>query len=207
MPIFNKAKPRPVNDPRPARAAPIKLSFVAPAPRDASPELADAEDRREAIAKDRAASIAERKRLQAEIEADKTLDVDPQVLAMLGEAPSAKAQKRLLVADLRRKEAVAGSALELIERRVAAAKPKAERAVCAAVRPEAEVRVAALCEALKAVDDAHAELEDLLLAVEAQGVSTDGLGQVRPHFLSGARDPQRRIAGYLREVREAGYAG
>ncbi|CAN7701655.1 hypothetical protein [Mesorhizobium sp. LjNodule214] len=205
MPILNKMK-RAVADVRPvARVATRKLSFTALSPREALPDLAEDEDRREAIVKDRAAYVAERKALQAKIEADTSLDIAPEVSALIGEQPSAKAHMRQRVAELRRMEAVAGQAIELIEKRIAAAKPAAERAVCAAARPEAEKRVAALVAALQATDVAHAELNDLLLAIEAQGASTDGLGQIRPHFL-GARDPQRRIAGYLREVREAGYA-
>ncbi|WP_192358498.1 hypothetical protein [Mesorhizobium mediterraneum] len=206
MPIFSKPKRPKAEDRTIARVAPRKLSFTAPASRDVFPELADALDTQENIMKSRAADVAARKLLQEEIAADKSPDVDPDVAALIGETPSEKAIKRQQVAELKRKELVAGSALEIIEKRIAAMQPKAERAVCVAVRPEADLRLAALCEALKAVDVAHAELNDLLLAVEAQGVSTDGLGQIRPHFLGGAQDPQRRIAGYLKEVREAGCA-
>ncbi|RWF66635.1 hypothetical protein [Mesorhizobium sp.] len=204
MPIFNKT-PRAKADARPAKVAPIKLSFTALTAREALPELGADEDRRAAIFKDRAAYVAERKHLQAEIEADKTIDIAPEVAALIGEKPSAKAQKRERVAELRRLEAVAGQAIELIERRIAAARPAAERAICTAARPEAERRVAALVEALRAVDVAHVELNDMFLAIEAEGASTDGLGQVRPHFLGSAQDPQRRIAQYLKELKGAGY--
>lgn len=125
---------------------------------------------------------------------------------MLGERPPAKAAKRALVAELRRKEEIAGKAIEMLEKRIAAARPAAERAICVAARPEAEKRVAALLEALRAVDVAHVELNDMFLAIEAEGASTDGLGQIRPHFLGAAQDPQRKIASYLREIQEAGYA-
>lgn len=204
MIIHKIKKPKP--DARPAKVAPPKLSFVALSARQALPSLGEDEDRREAIFKDRAAHVAERKALQAEIEADKTLDIAPEVAALIGEAPSAKAQKRERVAELRRLEAVAGQAIELIEKRIAAARPAAERAICAAARPEAERRVAALVEALRAVDVAHIELTDMFLAIEAEGASTDGLGQIRPHFLGSAQDPQRKVAEYFKELQGAGYA-
>ncbi|RUX51436.1 hypothetical protein EOA33_06355 [Mesorhizobium sp. M4A.F.Ca.ET.050.02.1.1] len=204
MPIFNKT-PRAKPDARPAKVAPIKLSFTALTAREALPSLGEDQDRREAIVAERAAHVAERKALQVEIAADTSLDIAPEVAALIGEAPSAKAQKRERVAELRRLEAVAGQAIELIEKRIAAARPAAERAICAAARPEAERRVAALVEALRAVDVAHIELNDLFLAIEAEGASTDGLGQIRPFFLSDPRDPQRRIAQYLKELKGAGY--
>ncbi|RVD33573.1 hypothetical protein EN742_29505 [Mesorhizobium sp. M4A.F.Ca.ET.020.02.1.1] len=204
MPIFNKPK-KVKPDARPAKVAPPKLSFVALTAREALPALGEDEDRREAIFRDRAAHVAERKALQAAIEADKTIDITPEVAALIGEKPSAKAQKRLRVAELRRLEAIAGQAIELIEKRIAAARPAAERAICAAARPEAERRVAALVEVLRAVDVAHVELNDMFLAIEAEGASTDGLGQIRPHFLGSVQDPQRRIAAYLKELKGAGY--
>ncbi|MDG4854066.1 MULTISPECIES: hypothetical protein [unclassified Mesorhizobium] len=205
MPIFNKTK-KLKPDARPAKVAPRVLSFVALTARQALPSLGEDEDRREAIFKDRAAHVVERKALQAEIEADKTLDIAPEVAALIGEAPSAKAQKRERVAELRRLEAVAGQAIELIEKRIAAARPLAERAICAAARPEAEKRVSALVEALNAVDAAHSELHDLILAIEAQGVSAGGLGQIKPFFLGAPEDPQRKIAEYFKELKGAGYA-
>lgn len=205
MPIFSKT-PRAKPDARPAKIEPRKLSFTALTAREALPALGEDEDRREAIFRDRAAHIAERKALQAEIAADTSIDIAPEVAKLIGEAPSAKAQKRERVAELRRLEAVAGQAIELIERRITAARPAAERAICDAARPEAKKRIAALCEALRAVDAAHIDLNDLFLAIEAQGVSAGGLGQVRPFFLSDPQDPQRKIAQYLKEVREAGYA-
>ncbi|RVD40391.1 hypothetical protein EN858_21780 [Mesorhizobium sp. M4B.F.Ca.ET.215.01.1.1] len=203
--ILNKIK-KLKPDARPAKVEPIKLSFTALTSREALPELGADEDRRAAIFKDRAAALAERKALQAEIEADKSIDIAPEVAALIGEKPSAKAEKRARVAELRRLEAVAGQAIELIEKRIAAARPAAERAICAAARPEAERRVAALVKALHAADAAHADLNDLFLAIEAQGVSAGGLGQIKPYWMGDAQDPQRRIAAYLREIVEAGYA-
>ncbi|TIV72751.1 MAG: hypothetical protein E5V89_03890 [Mesorhizobium sp.] len=197
--IINKLK-KLKPDARPVKVAPPKLSFTALTAREALPELGADEDRREALFKDRAAYVAERKTLQAEIVADTSLDIAQEVAALIGEKPSAKAEKRARVAELRRLETVAGQAIELIEKRIAAARPAAERAICAAARPEAEKRVAALVEALRAVDAAHVALNDMLLAIEAEGASTDGLGQIRPFFLNDGK-----IAQYLREVREAGY--
>ncbi|RWK19813.1 MAG: hypothetical protein EOR43_23095 [Mesorhizobium sp.] len=205
MPIFNKAKKPKHEDRAIAKVEPRKLSFTALPPREALPALGEDEDRRAAIFADRAAYVAERRALMVEIEADKSIDIAPEVAELIGEAPSTKAKKRERVAELRRMETVAGQAIELIEKRIAAARPLAERAICAAARPEAEKRVAALVEALQAVDAAHMELNDLILAIEAQGVSAGGLGQIKPFFLGDRQDPQRKIAEYTKELRGAGY--
>ncbi|RWD17018.1 MAG: hypothetical protein EOS75_03825 [Mesorhizobium sp.] len=205
MPIFNRLK-KLKPDARPAKIEPRKLSFTALTAREAVPEMAADQDRREAIFAERAGYVAERKALQAEIAADTTVEVDPAVAAMLGEPPSAKAAKRSRVADLRKKEAVAGQAIEMLEKRITAARSAAERAVVAAARPEMEKRIKAFAKALKVVDGLHAEVEDVLEGIEAEGVSWGSLGLVKPHWLGAAQDNYRKIAIYLKELRESGYA-
>jgi hypothetical protein len=137
---------------------------------------------------------------------DDTPEVHPEVAALLGDNPSPKASKRKAIVDARHRIAVAETALAEIQKRRQALETKASLAVCGAVRPEVSKRVAALVAALQAADTAHGELNELILAVEAEGVSWASLGPIRPFFMGDHRDAQRRIATYIKEAREAGYA-
>ncbi|GLS34512.1 hypothetical protein GCM10010869_01000 [Mesorhizobium tianshanense] len=126
--------------------------------------------------------------------------------ALLGDSPSSKSSKRKAIADARHRIAVGETALAEIQKRRLALETKSNKAVCDAVRPEVAKRVAALVAALQAADVAHGELNELILAIEAEGVSWASLGPIRPFFMGDHRDAQRRVATYIKDVRDAGHA-
>jgi len=148
----------------------------------------------------------ERAQLRRDIAADTTPDIPSAVAELLGQAPSAKAERRARLAEVTRKLTNIEAALAVLAKARPAAESRAGNNVCKAVRSAYGERVAALCAALDTVDAAHRDLEDLRLAVEAEGASSGALGAV-PYFLGSARDPQRRVAEYAKTARDAGYAG
>ncbi|RLP22176.1 hypothetical protein [Mesorhizobium sp. YM1C-6-2] len=181
--------------------------FVVPSPSGLVPELGKLDAAEIAISDAVRNDRAELKVLELELKADDSPELHPEVAALLGDETSPKATKRKEIRELRHKIAVAEAAVIEIQKRRVALATEAGRAVTAAVRPEAERVVGNLVKALEQVDAAHQELGDLLLAVEAEGVSTGGFGPIKPHFLGDHREDLRRIRSYIKEVREAGYAG
>ncbi|WP_192359501.1 hypothetical protein [Mesorhizobium mediterraneum] len=208
MPIFNKVKPRPATDPRPPRIAPKAKpdAYRVLSQAEALPELGSLLEKENEISTSVRADRAELKLLERELAVDATPEVHPDVAALLGDSPSSKASKRKAIADTRHRIAVGETALVEIQKRRLSLETKASLAVCDAVRPEIGKRVGALVAALQAADVAHGELNELILAIEAEGVSWASLGPIRPHFLGNASDGSGRIANYLKDVREAGYA-
>ncbi|TIL64489.1 hypothetical protein [Mesorhizobium sp.] len=206
MPIFNKVKPRPATDPRPPRiAAKAKPdAYHVPSQAEALPELGSLLEKENEISASVRANRAELKLLERELAVDDTPEVHPDVAALLGDSPSSKASKRKAIADMRHRIAVGETALVEIQKRRHSLETKASLAVCDAVRPEIGKRVAALVAALQAADIAHGELNELILAIEAEGVSWAALGPIRPFFLN--EPGSGRIAGYIKDVSEAGYA-
>lgn len=177
------------------------------------PSLADSDAEYKAIL-DRTAALndelrnlrPERVRLKAEIAADDSRDISPQVAELLGKPPSMKAENRKRLAEVNQRLTDIDTALGLLRAEQTRAESRASNSLCRAMRPEIGKRIAALIEKLRAVDIAHGELNDLVLQIEATGASVGTLGPVMPHFLGGARDAQRRIAGYIATTTEAGYA-
>lgn len=206
--IINKVKLRPVADVRPPRIAPKAKAadaYRVPSQAESLPDLGSLVDRENEISSAVRADRAELKLLERELAVDDTPEVHPDVAALLGDTPSPKASKRKAIAETRHRIAVAETALAEIQKRRMALGTKASLAVCDAVRPEVAKRVAALTSALQAADIAHSSLDELILAIEAEGVSWASLGPIRPFFLGDANDAQRRIATYTKDVAEAGY--
>jgi len=175
--------------------------FRVPSPAELLPDLEKLDRKTVEISEAIKADRAEIKLLEREIAVDDSPELHPAVAALLDGEPSPKAVKRKTIKDLRQKITVAEAAMVEIAKRRQAAATEAGKAVTAAVRPEAERLVSNLVKALEVVDVVRQELADLLLAVEMEGVSVGGLGPIKPYFLS-----DEKIAGYIREVREAGYA-
>lgn len=208
MPVFKRVKDRGVAGP----AFPSgKLDTG-----DASafvPSLAEADDtygalvarRGELNDKLRDATAAQRE-ADAALAADSGSGVRAGVAELLGdEAEGSRRAKAEALRKARQQVADIDDALTIVGQRLRDAHVAASRAACAKVRPEFSKRVKALAKALIAADEAHRALDDLFLALESEDIATGTLGQVRPYFLGGARDQQRRIATYLKEVAEAGY--
>ncbi|MER9392211.1 MULTISPECIES: hypothetical protein [unclassified Mesorhizobium] len=204
--IFRPAKAV-AADVRPPRSTPKpKADYRVPSAAEVLPDLGNLLERENTISGSIRADRAELKLLERELAADETPEIHPEVAALLGDDPvGSKAMTRKAIAGARHRLAVAETALGEIQKRRTALETKAGLAVCDAVRPEVSKRVAALVASLQAADTAHGELNELVLAIEAEGVSWGSLGPIRPFFLGDARDVQRRIATYTKDVREAGY--
>ncbi|MER9032418.1 hypothetical protein [Mesorhizobium sp. M0674] len=203
--IFRPAKPI-AAEPRPARSAPkARPDYHVPSPAEVLPDLAHLVERENEISSSVRADRAEIKLLERELATDESPEIHPEVAKLLKDAPSSKAVTRKAIADARHRIAVSEAAFAEIQKRRLAMETKASVAVCAAVRPEVSRRVAALVAALQVADTAHGELNELILAIEAEGVSWGSLGPVRAHFMGDHRDAQRRIATYVKDVTEAGY--
>ncbi|TIL56725.1 MAG: hypothetical protein E5Y79_28385 [Mesorhizobium sp.] len=203
--IFRAPKAVPA-EPRPPRVTPkANPDYRVLSQAEALPELGSLLEKENDISNSVRADRAELKLLERELAVDDTPEVHPDVAALLGDSPSSKASKRKAIADIRHRIAVGETALVEIQKRRRLLETKASLAVCDAVRPEIGKRVAALVAALQAADMAHGELNELILAVEAEGVSWASLGPIRPFFMGDHRDAARRVATYIKDVRDAGY--
>lgn len=147
----------------------------------------------------------ERKESEKDLAADTSPEISETVSALLGDGPGAKAGKRKRVLEAKQREADLNAAIVVIEQRIRDAQVPANRAACAAVKPEFAKRVAVMADAMKALDVAHQSFAELCLDLEAEDISYGSLGQFKPFWLGDARDAQRRIATYIKEAAEAGY--
>lgn len=182
-------------------AAPIVVPTLA----ESDAEYRAISERANALNEEIRALRPEQKNLRAEIAADDTREISPAVAELLGQPPSLKAEKRKRLGEVTRRLADTDTALGMLRQEQQRAESRASTALCLAMQPEFTKRVAALCAALEVVDAAHHDLDELRLAVEAEGANIGSLGPVMPYFLGGAREPQRRIAEYVKSMREAGY--
>ncbi|QKC97274.1 hypothetical protein [Mesorhizobium sp. NZP2298] len=204
--------------PRPRKSAPVDVrpprvvpkvdpeAYRVPSAAEVLPDLARLLERENEISAAVRADRAEQKLFERELAVDDSPEIHPEVAALLQDNPSPKATKRKAIADARHRIAVGETALAEIQKRRMALETKAGKAVCDAVGPEVGKRVAALVTALQAADEAHGELNELIMAIEAEGVSWASLGPIRPFFMGDHRDAQRRVATYVKDVTEAGYA-
>ena len=133
---------------------------------------------------------------------DESVELRPGVAALLGDDTSPAAALRTTLREAKARRADLDAAVSILERRIADARTPANRAACAAVKPEFDRRMGALCDALKAADAAHQTLDELCMALEAEDIQYGSLGP-RPFFLGGAREPDRQIVRFLKEVGNA----
>ncbi|TPL39233.1 hypothetical protein [Mesorhizobium sp. B2-4-8] len=209
MPIINKAKPRPNTDVRPPRIEPKAKpadAYRVPTLTECSDTYAGLRAKQADMNTEMSAVVAERRGLEKAIAADTSREISPTVAELLGDAPSGKALSRRRVGELKQREADLAAALRIVEQRITDAHIEASRAACAAIRPEFAKRVGVMVEAMKVLDAAHQSFEDLCRDLEAEDIRYGTLGQMKPFFLGDAKDGSGRIANYLKEAREAGYA-
>ncbi|HEV7335893.1 MAG TPA: hypothetical protein VGO06_07970, partial [Bosea sp. (in: a-proteobacteria)] len=147
----------------------------------------------------------ERRALEAAIASDTSPKISPTVAALLGDKPTSIDNHRGRLADIRSELADIETALVIAERRKREFETAASKAICNAARPEMEKRMTALLIALEAVAVANREVNDIVLAVEAEGASPGSLGPVRAHFLGDPRDADSPSARFVREARGTGY--
>lgn len=95
------------------------------------------------------------------------------------------------------------TAIEIVRRRLNDRRGPASLAACNAARAEYGKRVAAVVQALEAVQVARAATDSLLDDLEAEGIQSGYLPVVQPIFLGDVRDGH--VPRFIREVKEAGY--
>jgi len=188
-------------------AVPSAARFVVPSLADASPEYAALVRRQAELNASYASLLAEKRRLEKEVAADPAPRIRPGVAALLGDDPvDSRSAKLSRLADLRQAASDHETALATIQRRIAEATGPASAKVRAAVKPEFARRVAVLCQALAAVDDAREAYEQIRIGLDAEGVEWTALGPVGLGFLGDRVDGRSfQIQRVLREAREDGH--
>jgi hypothetical protein len=149
----------------------------------------------------------EKRTLEKAIDTDKSREVKPSIAELLGDEPGTKALNRKRLAEVRAEIADVEMALTVVDQRIRDAKGPASTAVCAAVRPEYAKRVKAMVEAAKMLDEAHKSYDELRFQFEANDIAWTSLRPMTPAFLGASNEQDRRLARFVREAEEAGYAG
>jgi hypothetical protein len=152
------------------------------------------------------ALMTEKRALEKAIEADTSREVRPAIAELLGDEPGTKALNRKRLAEVRAEIADVDMAQTVLEQRIRDAKGAASAAVCARVRPEYAKRVQAMVAAARALDEAHAAYDELRNQFDAEDVAWTSLIPMTPAFLGASYEPDRRLARFVREAKEAGYA-
>ena len=165
----------------------------------------DLQQRRMILADKKAGLAREQAAIEADIGSRAPLPYSSSVAALLGEDADAETENRPrarlkeLKAEIRDIEI----AIEVIDRRLAEQKPRANAAVLAACRPEYGRRVRALVDALQAVSTARAAYDQMRNEFEANDIQWTALVPLGLGFLGDARDGH--VQRIVREAREAGY--
>lgn len=204
MPAPSTSLPQPESPHMPKTTLPA--DFRVPSLADASPEYGELQRRLATLDTAHAALTREARTLQKDIAASPTPRVRPGVAALIGDDPvDGGAAKVAKLADLQRSIADHDAALAEVRRRLIVARGPASTAARAAVKPEYQRRVRAVCEALVAAEEARAAYEDMRSQFEAEDIEWTGLGVLALGFL-GDRDGGKsfHIQRVLREAREAG---
>lgn len=182
-------------------------SFRVPSLAEADAEYASLLERQNSLNAELGQLGGEQSDLQAKVAADQAPEIRPAIAELLGDAPSSKSLMRQRLAEIERRKRDIEVALDVLRERIRQAESRASRAACDAIRPEYARRVSAMIAAMRALDTAHSSFNDLCLEIEAGAISYGYLGPAKPFFLGSARDPDRKIARYLKEAKEAGYDG
>jgi hypothetical protein len=147
----------------------------------------------------------ERRAVEKAIAADTSPEVRPQIAELLGDEPGTKALNRRRLSAIRGELSDIEQALGVLRQRLQDARGRASTAVVAASRMEYARRVKAMVAAMRALDAAHAAYDELRFQFEAEDIAWTSLRPMTPAFLGGSNEPDRRIARFIREAREAGY--
>lgn len=172
---------------------------------EANPEYAALVEKRQDLLAQQASLNAERRDLEQKIAEAPAPTMRPGVAALLGETSDSTTGLRARLGEVQRTLSDIDAAIEVIRQRLAVARTSASKAICQAARPEYGRRVAAICDALKAVAVARAAYDDLRNAFDCEDVSWGSLGPLDLRFLGDARDGQ--VERFIREAKGAGYYG
>ncbi|MCK1420716.1 hypothetical protein IVB14_05165 [Bradyrhizobium sp. 180] len=181
--------------------------FIVPSLADSSPEFAALIAKRQELEQNYAKLNTERSKLLEEIKAAKAAGgehLNSSVARILGDAAKGsigELSKRLrdIVTEMSNIE----DAREVLYRRTGEARDKASKIVCSAVRHEYKRRLAALCDAARALEAAREDHDALIDDLEREDVRLGYLAPITPHFMGDRREG--RIFHFLKEVREKGY--
>jgi hypothetical protein len=181
--------------------------FRVPSLADASPEYAALIARRNDLEQSYAKLNAERSKLHEEIIAAKAAGgerLSAGVARLLGEESEGSVtelSKRLrdIVAEMGNIE----DAREVLRCRTSEARDKASKVVCDTVRQEYKCRLAALCDAARALEVARQDHDALLDQMDVEDVNKNFLRPIQPYFM-GDRG-QGQVFHFLKQVSEAGY--
>ncbi|MFT4116581.1 hypothetical protein [Bradyrhizobium sp.] len=109
-------------------------------------------------------------------------------------APHLRKRRREVSGEI----ADAETALQVLARRIAAARDVASKAACDAVRGEYQRRLSVVCDAARALEAARNDHDALLDDLEREDINLAFLRPVRAHFTE-------RVSFFLKEVSEAGF--
>jgi len=183
------------------KKSPAPEPFRVPSLEEVSPDYAALTARHRDLDGLRARLEAEAADLRRQIAEDPAPQVPARVAELLGDEPDSRITRRQRLAEIRQELGAIETALAVLRQRVAEAKTEAGRAARAAVAPEFQRRLDAMCAAMRTLDAAHRAFDDLWREIEDAEIGPASLGP-RPFFLGGAREDTRRIASFLKE---AGY--
>lgn len=187
------------------QAAAAAEPFRVPTLIEGSPEYSALIDKRADLLEKQSAARTERRDLERAITESPAPTLRPGVAELLGETSDSTTGLRARLADVIKLERDVETALEVVRQRLAVARTAASKAICLQVKPEYSRRVAAICDALKAVAAARAEYDALRDELDREDVAWGSLGPVSLGFLGDARDGH--VQRFIREAREAGYHG
>lgn len=110
------------------------------------------------------------------------------------------------LAALRARQRDLEDATEILSRRLADRRGPASRLACERVRSEYGNRIKAVCEALRAANEAHRQLDAFIDALEERDIQWLQLGVHRPVFLGDSRTGSGgHVERFLKDATEAKY--
>jgi hypothetical protein len=188
------------------KAATPATQYDVPSLEDASPEYAELLKRQRELHAEQATLGFERKELEKKIRTAPKREYTASVAEILGEDVNDENLPRKRLAEVVARDRDLTTAIEVLRQRLRVARTAASQAVIASVKPEYIRIVGEMGKAMQALDAVHREYVNMVDQFVAEDVAWTGLGVMTPHFLGSAREPERPIARWLRDAKEAGYA-
>ena len=188
------------------KTAPATAPFRVPSLAEVDTEYAALLEKQASLTAKQGELERERRSVEKAIAADTSPEVRPQIAELLGDEPGSKSLNRRRLSEIRAALSDIEQALGVLRQRLQDARGRASTAVVAASRMEYARRVKAMVVAMQALDAAHAAYDELRFQFEAADIAWTSLRPMTPAFLGGSNEPDRRIARFIREAKEAGYA-
>lgn len=174
--------------------------FVVPSLADADPEgYGTLQAKQTELTERHTVAVREQRQAQAEFDAEPEPRVRPGVAELLGEGISPKVAKRERLRELKRLVADIEAAQTILRERLTQAHAVANRKALEIVRSEFRRRMDTMVAAMRALDEAHRDFDNLWRDLESEDIRPASLGP-RPHFLGSSSEADRRIASFLKEA-------